>query len=103
MATIKESIIRYLESNPGPQYAGAIARVVAEIHECKSSNCERRMRELEDEGKIISEYVANPNGRGNKVVRYSLKPMQQPEKPMQSWRPEFLKQKLIRESQDNLL
>lgn len=42
--TIKESIIKYLEQNSGPQYGGAISKVVAEIHECKSKTAKWRVR-----------------------------------------------------------
>ena len=101
--TIKQSIIRYLEENKDWQYGGAISRAVAEIHLCKESNVERRQRELEDESKIESWYVVNPNGRGNKVVQYRLKPMQTENKSMQTYRPEILKAKLIGDSQPNLI
>ena len=71
--TIKESIIQFLEENNDWQLGGAISRAVAQIHECKESNVERRQRELEDAGTIESQYVVNPNGRGNKVVQYKIK------------------------------
>ena len=99
--TIKNSIIRFLEEQGGLQFAGKVARAVAEIHLAKESNVERRMRELENEGKIERELVDNPAG-GNKVVAYRIKPMQKPEKPMH-WRPEILKAKLISDSQPNLI
>src|SRR3990167_8168835 len=99
--TIKESIIQFLEENPDWQFGGAISRAVAQIHECKESNVERRQRELEDEGKIESRYVTNPNGHGNKVVQYRIY-TQKPENSMH-WRPEYLKEKTIRESQGSLL
>lgn len=106
--TIRESIIKYLEENPSWQYAGRIARVVAESHEAKESNIERRMRELEDESKIESQYVVNPNGRGNKVVQYRLAQTQIPlagtvKDEIVSFRPEFLKRKMFEENQKSLL
>ncbi|MEK7112315.1 MAG: hypothetical protein AAB875_03220 [Patescibacteria group bacterium] len=100
--TIKNSIIRFLEEQGGLQFAGKIANAVSEIHFCKPSNCERRMRELENEGKITRELVDNPAG-GNKVVAYRLstnKPIVY--NPMH-YRPEILKAKLISESQKSLL
>src|SRR3990167_2074171 len=106
--TIKESIIQFLEENPDWQFGGAISRAVAEIHECKESNVERRQRELEDEGKIESRYVVNPNGKGNKVVQYHLSEIRVPivgtvENEEVHFRPEFLKRKLFEESQKQLL
>ena len=99
--TIKESIIRYLEENKDWQYGGTISRAVAEIHLCKESNVERRQRELEDEGKIESQYVTNPNGRGNKVVKYKLKGDVLSGIP--AYRPEILRAKLTSDSQKSLL
>ena len=99
--TIKNSIIRYLEENPDWQYGGAISRAVAEIHLCKESNVERRQRELEDEGKIESQYVTNPNGRGNKVVQYKLRGDVLSGTP--SYRPEVLRERLISQSQKSLI
>ena len=97
--TIKQSIIRFLEEQGGLQFAGKIARAVAEIHLAKESNVERRMRELENEGKITRELVDNPAG-GNKVVAYKLAE----EKPfIPTYRPEIALQKLINESQKSLL
>ena len=72
--TIKQTAIQKLEELGGWQYSGRIARLVADIHSCKESNAERRLRELEDEGLIESQYVPNPNGRGNRVVQYRIKP-----------------------------
>lgn len=72
--TIKESIIQYLEEKGVPIFGGTLERDVGLMTEHKFSNISRRCRELEDEGKIISRYVANPNGRGNKVVTYMLRP-----------------------------
>ena len=99
--TIRESIIKFLEENDGLQFGGHIARNVAMLHECKESNVERRIRELENEGKIERQLVENPSG-GNKVVAYRLKPMQKPENPTH-WKPEVALQKLINESQKSLL
>ena len=99
--TIKNSIIRFLEEQGGLQFAGKIARVVAEIHLAKESNVERRMRELENESKITRELVENPAG-GNRVVAYRIKSVQKTENPMH-WRPEIALQKLINESQKSLL
>ena len=97
--TIKQSIIQFLEEQGGLQFAGKIARVVAEIHLAKESNVERRMRELENEGKITRELVDNPAG-GNSVVAYKLAE----EKPIiLSYRPEIAKAKLISDSQVSLL
>ena len=97
--TIKNSIIRFLEEQGGLQFAGRIANAVSEIHLCKPSNCECRMRELENEGKIMRELIDNPAGR-NKVVAYKLAE----EKPfIPTYRPEVALQKLIEESQKSLL
>lgn len=99
--TIKNSIIRFLEEQGGLQFAGKVARAVAEIHLAKESNVERRCRELENDGKITRELVDNPAG-GNKVVAYRIKSVQKTENPMH-WRPEVLKAKLFADSQPNLI
>ena len=107
--TIKESIIRYLEEQGTLQFSGKLCRAVAEIHLCKESNVERRCRELENSGTIERHLLANPSG-GNKVVAYRLSTIRQVVyKPMQNlnqsmhWRPEVAKQKLISDSQPNLI
>lgn len=99
--TIKESIVQFLEEQGSWQFAGRVARAVAESHQAKESNVERRMRELEDSGTIERQLVANPAG-GNRVVQYRVKSMQKPANLMH-WRPEILKAKLISESQKSLL
>lgn len=74
MDTIKHTIIKTIEGN-GWMFGGQLARAVAMIHECKESNVERRMRELEDEGTLERRLVDNPK-KGNKVVQYRIKPYQ---------------------------
>mgnify|MGYP001561318034 CR=1 FL=1 len=99
--TIKESIIRYLEEQGGLQFSGKVCRAVAEIHLCKESNVERRCRELEVEGKLERQLADNPSG-GNKVVLYRINPMQKFSN-LGHDRPDFLKAKLISDSQKSLL
>ena len=75
--TIKQTAIQKLEELGGWQYSGRISRLVADLHQCKESNAERRLMELEDEGLIESQLVDNPNGRGNRVVQYRVKHTQE--------------------------
>lgn len=70
--TVKYSIVKELEGKDY-QFAGRIARVVADLHRKKESNVERRMRELENEGVIERKLIPNPGG-GNDVVAYRIRP-----------------------------
>lgn len=99
--TIRESIIKFLEENDGLQFGGHIARNVASLHECKESNVERRIRELEDDGKLERKLLDNPNGRGNKVVAYRLSMLTESLKVND--RPEVAFRKLVDASQKSLL
>lgn len=112
--TIKQSIINYLEEQGGWQYAGKIARVVADIHSCKESNCERRMRELVKAG-IIDRELIKLEGVANKVVRYSVARAEGqsppsslnigkvPPEPRSNFHKDFLLKKRVEESQNPLL
>lgn len=70
--SIKHSIIKELD---GKDYVfgGVIERKVSELHNCKTSNVGRRLRELENAGTIEAKYV-QIEGRGPKVVQYRLVP-----------------------------
>lgn len=69
--TIKHSIIKELNSGEWI-FGGKLARIIADKHQVKESNVERRCRELENEERIESHLVENPHG-GNRVVQYRIK------------------------------
>ena len=69
--TIKHSIVKELEITGDWVFGGKLARVIADKHQAKESNVERRMRELCNEGFIEHRYVENPS-KGNKVVQYRI-------------------------------
>lgn len=72
--TTKERIIDYLKGKDW-QYGGSISTEVARQAQCKASVVERRCRELERSNMLESRYIDNPNGHGNKVVQYRVRPI----------------------------
>lgn len=69
--TIKQSTTKELDG-AGYVFSGKLARIIADLHQIKESNAERRFREMENEDIIEKKLVDNPSG-GNKVVAYRLK------------------------------
>lgn len=72
--SIRQTCVEELEKFDDCVYGGRIARIVADIHLCKESNVERRLRELTEDDVILRDYVDNPKKRGGKVVVYKYKP-----------------------------
>ena len=66
--TAKEQILKYLSNNW--IYGGTIEIEVSGIAKTKSSVVRRRLQELAKEGRIEKRLVANPNGKGVKVIQY---------------------------------
>ena len=98
--TIPQQIIQYLEEN-GESWSGAMCRAVHDQSGHKEGVIERRAREMSVASKIIS-VKAQVNGEGPWCVKYRIKPMQNPDNSMHD-RPEVALQKLINESQPNLI
>lgn len=67
--TIKQTVLKYLSTQF--IFGGTIERDVSSMHQCKTSNVGRRLRELETEGKIEKNYT-QVNGKGPHVVQYRL-------------------------------
>lgn len=70
--SIKQKILNFLTQHQGFQFGGSIEDFIRTTDGHKASNASRRCRELEDEGKIESQYVTVP-GVANKVVQYRIK------------------------------
>lgn len=68
--TIKRAILNYLAPCSDWQSGGVIGGYVGNLLKMKSSNIERRCRELCEEGKIQRDI--QPNSSGKKVVYYRL-------------------------------
>lgn len=69
--SIKTKILDFLKNGQW-FYGGQIEDHIRETDGHKASNASRRCRELEDEGKVESQYV-HVEGVANKVVQYRLK------------------------------
>jgi hypothetical protein len=68
---VKNTILEYLKNRQG-DFGETIEAYCAGVCRVKNSNVGRRLRELENSGAIVAEYVKLPNVP-NKVVYYKLK------------------------------
>ena len=68
---VKETILKYL-ANGLAQAGGTIEAYCSGVCKVKNSNVGRRLRELQNTGAIVADYVKLPNVP-NKVVFYKLK------------------------------
>lgn len=75
--SIKKIILQHLHLHPGWQWGGQIEDYIRSVLGAKASNASRRLRELENEGKVEVQRV-RVNGKGPKVTQYRLKEEEAP-------------------------